>query len=87
MNGKLSPQNFKIIRPKGGFFVFMRISENSQFVTSDKYAAFLSKNYGVAVSPGIQFGSNWDNYVRITLSVPQETFMQGIELIENSVGR
>ena len=81
----LSPLKFVIVKPKGGFFAFIQITHLSRFPDSDEYAAYLANRYCVAVSPGIQFGSKWGNYLRISLSVPSDIFTKGINLIKESI--
>ncbi len=68
------------ILPKGGFFYCVNIEETG--MTSNDFCAELVKQTGIATTPGIAFGKEWDGYVRFSLAVPLERIENGIALIE-----
>lgn len=71
--------NLSIVKPEGGFFGFLNISKTG--LNSDEFSTNLLRQTGVATTPGIAFGTNWDDHVRISLSADSDTFFTGIDLI------
>lgn len=69
------------VRPKAGFFYFVEISEVG--VDSNTFCADLLKKTGIASTPGIAFGPEWDKYVRFSIAVPMSTLKRAIELLAN----
>ena len=69
------------ILPKGGFFYKVNISETG--MTSNEFAAKLVLDTGIATTPGIAFGKNWDSYIRFSLAVPLENIKNAAALIES----
>jgi len=54
------------IPPKGSLFIFMSISKLS--LTSSQFVdEFLTEEH-VAITPGVAFGEDWDQYVRISMT-------------------
>ena len=72
---------FKGIRPKAGFFYFVDISAAG--VDSNTFCADLLKKTGIASTPGIAFGPEWDSYVRFSIAVPMATLERAVELLKN----
>jgi aspartate aminotransferase len=68
------------VAPQGGFFAFMNISELG--MDSNTFCARLIEETGVATTPGIAFGENWDDHVRISFATHDEHVEKGLELIE-----
>jgi aspartate/methionine/tyrosine aminotransferase len=66
--------------PKSGYFCFVNISKFN--VKSNDFCYLLVKNEGVAITPGIACGENWDDYVRISFAVDEEVFQNAILRIE-----
>ena len=73
----------KYIKPNGGFFAFINI--NKMKIKSDKFAFLLLKSKNVAVTPGIVFGKNWDNYIRICFAVSNKEFIAGIKKLKDFI--
>ena len=69
------------IIPKGGFFYMVNIEKTG--LTSNEFCAKLVLDTGIATTPGIAFGENWDGYVRFSLAVPLEQIKKGVHLLEN----
>lgn len=67
------------ILPQGGFFYMLNITETG--MTSNAFAAKLVETTGIATTPGIAFGKNWDGYIRFSLAVPLEKIERAVELI------
>ena len=69
------------IRPKAGFFYFVDISAVG--VDSNTFCADLLKKTGIASTPGIAFGPEWDSYVRFSIAVPMSTLERAIGLLRD----
>lgn len=67
------------VKPKAGFFYFVNISKVK--VDSNTFCADLLKKTGIASTPGIAFGADWDNYVRFSFAVPMETLERAVDLL------
>ena len=68
------------VKPKGGFFYFIDISATG--VDSNTFCADLLKKTGIASTPGIAFGPEWDNYVRFSIAVPMATLERAVKLLK-----
>ncbi|MCR5478290.1 MAG: pyridoxal phosphate-dependent aminotransferase [Ruminococcus sp.] len=69
------------IKPKAGFFYFVDISKVG--VDSNTFCADLLKKTGIASTPGIAFGPEWDSYVRFSIAVPMATLERAVGLLNN----
>lgn len=67
------------VRPKAGFFYFIDISATG--VDSNTFCADLLRKTGIASTPGIAFGPEWDSYVRFSIAVPMETLKRAVGLL------
>jgi len=67
------------VLPKGGLFAFLNISKTG--MKSNNFAANLIKEKHVATTPGIAFGKDWDDYIRISLATNKKDIYLGIKLI------
>jgi len=70
-----------VIKPDGAFYLFINISEVEK--DSMKFAKELLEKKGVAVVPGVGFGS--DGYVRFSFATNLETIKDGINRIKEFV--
>ena len=68
------------VKPKAGFFYFIDISAVG--VDSNTFCADLLKKTGIASTPGVAFGSEWDNHVRFSIAVPMSTLERSVELMK-----
>ena len=73
----------KGIRPKAGFFYFMDISETH--MDSNSFCVKLLRDTGIATTPGLAFGHDWDDHVRVSLAVPMATLDRAIKLMSEFV--
>ncbi len=73
-NGLLS-----LVQPQGSQFCFINISGLG--LKSDEFCAKLVESKGVATTPGIVFGENWDDHIRISLGVSEEECIKGIQYL------
>jgi aspartate aminotransferase len=70
-----------VIKPDGAFYLFVNIKEISN--DSLQFCRDLLEQTGVAVVPGIGFGS--DGYIRFSFATDMESIKEGIRRIENFV--
>jgi aspartate/methionine/tyrosine aminotransferase len=71
--------------PEGGFFAFLNISATR--LLSDEFCTRLLEETGVAVIPGILFGSDFDDYCRVSLVNHTEAVADGVKRISDFVNR
>lgn len=70
------------MRPgQGGAFAFLDITKTG--VGSDAFCSGLIERHRVAVTPGVNFGSAWDDHVRISLDTDAAEFAKGIDRLTN----
>ena len=69
------------VRPKAGFFYFVNISATG--TDSNSFCADLLTKTGIASTPGVAFGPEWDSYVRFSIAVPMATLERAAGLLEN----
>jgi len=75
----------KFIPPDGGLFSFVNISATG--IDSDSFATQLLRKTNVAVTPGIGFGQNWDDYIRISMVINNNKFFKAIDLLTDFVSK
>lgn len=68
------------VKPKAGFFYFIDISAVG--VDSNTFCADLLKKTGIASTPGVAFGPEWDNHVRFSIAVPLSTLERAVDLMK-----
>ncbi|UCG10270.1 MAG: LL-diaminopimelate aminotransferase [Dehalococcoidia bacterium] len=61
--------------PRGGIYIWARVPEGH---TSTEFATELLDKHGVVITPGTGFGKNGEGYVRLSLTVPDATFVKGL---------
>lgn len=71
---------FKGTKPKAGFFYFVDISSTG--MDSNSFCAKLLLETGIATTPGIAFGYDWDDHVRFSLAVPMATLKRAVGLMK-----
>jgi aspartate/methionine/tyrosine aminotransferase len=67
------------VLPKGGLFAFFNISKSG--MNSNDFAAKLLEKKHVATTPGIAFGKDWDDYIRISLAADKDDIYLGTKSI------
>jgi aspartate aminotransferase len=72
-----------VLRPKGAFYLFVNIKDLG--VNSMEFCEKLLEKYGVAVVPGIGFGS--EGYFRFSFATDITTIRMGIDRIRKFVER
>ena len=69
------------IKPKGAFYVFVNITETG--LSSMEFGMKLLKEARVITIPGISFGENSDNFVRVSCTIPIEKMKLAFDRIES----
>lgn len=69
------------VPPKAGFFCFADISSTG--TDSNSFCADLLKKTGIASTPGLAFGPEWDRFVRFSIAVPMATLERAAGLLGN----
>lgn len=72
--------NLFLVKPQGSFFAFLNISRLG--LDSNTFCSELIKETGVALTPGLAFGKNWDDHVRISLATEDHIIDEGLALID-----
>lgn len=67
--------------PKAGFFFFVDISKTG--MDSNTFCSELLKKTGIASTPGLAFGADWDDHVRFSFAVPMATLERAIGLMND----
>jgi aspartate/methionine/tyrosine aminotransferase len=65
------------IEPDGGYYIFLEISKSG--LKSFDFCNMMLDKYSVACTPGISFGEDFDNYIRISICGAEEDLMVGIK--------
>ncbi len=68
------------VLPEAGFFCFADISATGK--DSNTFCADLLQATGIASTPGIAFGPEWDEYVRFSFAVPMPTLVRAAGLLK-----
>jgi len=66
----------KMVAPSSGFFAFINISATK--MSSNDFCGKLMESTGVATTPGIAFGKNWDNHIRLSYATNDEVLSEGL---------
>jgi aspartate/methionine/tyrosine aminotransferase len=69
-----------LVPSEGGLFAFLRISGTG--MDSDAFATNLLEHAGVAATPGIVFGREWGDHVRISLAIEPSEFEEGVHRLD-----
>lgn len=69
--------------PQGGFFVFLNISSTG--LDSNTFSGQLVDKTGVATTPGIAFGKDWDDHIRLSLAVDEDVLKEAFNRIDNFI--
>lgn len=67
------------VKPNAGFFYFIDISTVG--VDSNTFCTDLLMKTGIASTPGVAFGPEWDDHVRVSIAVPMATLERAVRLL------
>lgn len=69
--------------PEGSFFVFLNIGSTG--LDSVTFSSELVDKTGVATTPGIAFGKEWDDHIRLSLAVEESVLKEALGRIHNFI--
>lgn len=72
-----SSSKLSLVSPASGFFAFLNISATGK--NSNDFCGELIEQAGVATTPGIAFGKNWDDHVRLSFAIDTQQLTEGLE--------
>ena len=73
----------RLVPPTAGFFAFVDISALK--VDSNTFCGNLVEQTGVATTPGLAFGENWDDHFRLSYAVQEEILQEGLMRIQEFI--
>jgi aspartate/methionine/tyrosine aminotransferase len=73
----------RLVPPTAGFFAFINISALK--VDSNTFCGNLVEQTGVATTPGLAFGENWDDHFRLSYAVQEEILQEGLMRIQEFI--
>ncbi len=73
-------QKLHLVVPEGAFYAFVNIGKLG--MKSLQFCEALLKKYHVAVAPGIAYGAEYDNYIRIAFTLSCDRLKEGINRIK-----
>lgn len=80
---RLNEMGLKCAKPKGAFYCFPNISSTG--LNGHDFSIRLVKEKGVAVVPGVAFGENGENNIRISYASKMEDLKEALNRIESFV--
>lgn len=69
--------NLRLCPSEGGLFAFLDIAKTG--LASDAFCSALIERHAVAATPGISFGSAWDDHVRVSLATDPADYAEGVD--------
>ncbi len=78
-----------VIRPQGAFYVFVKFADSiiNRFGGSTALAQSLLQAQLVATVPGVAFGQQYDNYLRLSFTLPEEELVEAVARIKRHVNK
>ena len=74
-----------LVSPSAGFFAFVDISALK--VDSNTFCGNLVEQTGVATTPGLAFGDQWDDHFRLSYAVHEDLLQEGLTRIQEFVNK
>ncbi|HKL95404.1 MAG TPA: aminotransferase class I/II-fold pyridoxal phosphate-dependent enzyme [Haploplasma sp.] len=71
---------FKPIKPESTFYMFVDITNTK--LDSTTLSNMLIEQYGLVVTPGIAFGKNFDNYIRLSFATAKDNLIKAVEIFK-----
>jgi len=78
-----STSGISLVKPEAGFFAFVNIGVLG--LSSNEFCSQLISKVGVATTPGVAFGPNWDDHIRLSFAVSDEILNDGLYRISNFI--
>ncbi|MEM4311630.1 MAG: pyridoxal phosphate-dependent aminotransferase [Nitrososphaerales archaeon] len=77
-------EGLEFVLPKGAFYFFPKFYYQ---MGSKDFVKYLIREAGVILVPGISFGDEWDNHIRITFSSPLDRLEEAMKRVKKAVGK
>jgi len=81
---RLKEIGLDFVKPQGAFYIFVSL-KNTGFSSSLDFAKKLLEEKKVAVVPGVAFGENYADYIRISYATSFENLKLALERIEEFI--
>lgn len=69
-------------RPRATMYVWVKIPESYNEMTSQEFASLMVRETGVAVAPGIGFGEAGNDHIRFALVQPEDRIAEAVERLK-----
>jgi aspartate/methionine/tyrosine aminotransferase len=80
--GRLKEMGLEVkVEPAGAFYVFINVNKFTSSVY--EFVFELLESAGVAVTPGVDFGSNGEGYIRLSYTNSMSNIREGLERLES----
>jgi len=76
-------QGVSLVAPQAGFFAFLNVGKLG--LSSNEFCGQLIESCGVATTPGLAFGAEWDDHIRLSYAVSEKTLSDGLSLMTQFV--
>ncbi len=73
---------WEVTPPKATIYVWLKIPRS--YSSSDQFASDLIEKTGVLVAPGVGFGKYGEGYVRVSLTVSEERFVEAVRRMKET---
>ncbi len=77
----------KLVPANATYLLWLDISRiNNDFNTdSNAISEFLREEVGLFLSPGVQFGQNGDNFLRMNIACPEDLLIDGLNALKEGI--
>ncbi len=72
---KLLSMGLGVMSPKGGLYIWARVPQG---YTSVEFTDDLLEQVGVVVTPGVGYGKSGEGYIRLSLTIPDASLVNGL---------
>ena len=79
INSAFNGTKLKLLHSDASFYSLVDFS--GYFTSGERACAFLSSKLGIITVPGLPYGSNFDTYIRICLTLPADVLSEKLSLI------
>ena len=74
----------RLVPSNATYLLWLDISKlNTDYNTdSNAFSEFLREEVGLFLSPGVQFGQNGDNFLRMNIACPKDLLIEGLNALK-----
>ncbi len=80
----LNRLGWNLEKPQGSFYIWAPVPKG---YTSASFAEYVLDKVGVIITPGNGYGKYGEGYFRISLTIPDERLQEGIDRLEENLGK